>query len=102
MEEGKKKKKAVTKMLCKAHLGEPSIDRDELGEDPSDDPKIVQDLTDKFAMLEVVDRMADLDPTSHLGFSWNHPQVGSPNARLHQDVTWSKSKSIDGPGGSSS
>ncbi|EHA8586261.1 hypothetical protein COCNU_scaffold000148G000010 [Cocos nucifera] len=41
MGEGKKKKKAVIKMLHKAHPGEPSIDHSELGEDAFDDSKII-------------------------------------------------------------
>ncbi|EHA8589637.1 hypothetical protein COCNU_scaffold011629G000010 [Cocos nucifera] len=62
MEEGKKKKKAIVKTLHKARPSEPSDDRGELREDPFDDLRIIQDLTDKFAMMEVVDRMANLDP----------------------------------------
>ncbi|EHA8588083.1 putative ensconsin-like [Cocos nucifera] len=62
IEKGKKKKKAIAKILCKAHPGKPSDDRGELGEDPFNDPGIVRDLTNKFTMLEVVYRMADLDP----------------------------------------
>ena len=60
--EGKKKKKVVLKTPRKAHFSEPNDDSDERGEDPFDDPEIVQALTDKFAMSEVVDQMADLDP----------------------------------------
>ena len=61
MEEGKKKKKAITKMPRKARVSELHDDSDERGEDPFDNPEIIQDLTDKFAMPEVVDHLADLD-----------------------------------------
>ncbi|KAG1358577.1 hypothetical protein COCNU_08G000230 [Cocos nucifera] len=60
--EGNKKKKAIAKTLRKARPGEPSDDHGVLGEDPFNDTGIIRDLAKKFAMPEVVDRMADLDP----------------------------------------
>ncbi|EHA8586359.1 hypothetical protein COCNU_scaffold000210G000040 [Cocos nucifera] len=60
--EGKKKKKAIVKTPHKGHFSEPNDDSDERGEDPFDDLEIVRALTDKFAMLKVVDDMADLEP----------------------------------------
>ncbi|KAG1338707.1 hypothetical protein COCNU_04G010130 [Cocos nucifera] len=59
--EKKKKKKIVVKLFHKACPSESNDDSDNLGEDPFSNPKIVRNLTDKFAMSEVVDRMADLD-----------------------------------------
>ncbi|KAG1364257.1 hypothetical protein COCNU_11G010840 [Cocos nucifera] len=66
--EGRKKKKAIVKMSRKVCLSGPNGDSDERGEDPFDNPEIVRDLTDRFAMPEVVDHMADLDP---LQLVWN-------------------------------
>ncbi|EHA8589910.1 hypothetical protein COCNU_scaffold013378G000010 [Cocos nucifera] len=57
----KKKKKVVMKMYCKVRPGESNDNSDNMEEDPFSNPKIVRDLIDKFTMLEVVDRMADLD-----------------------------------------
>ncbi|EHA8586799.1 hypothetical protein COCNU_scaffold000960G000040 [Cocos nucifera] len=59
----KKKKSVVVKIVRKAHPGEPSDGNDDLGEDPFKNSKKIQDLTDKFAIPEVVDRMTDLDQT---------------------------------------
>ncbi|KAG1358576.1 hypothetical protein COCNU_08G000220 [Cocos nucifera] len=60
---GRKKKKAVAKTSRKARLSGPDgNDDDERGEDHFDNPEIIQDLIDRFAMPEVVDQMADLDP----------------------------------------
>ncbi|EHA8586387.1 hypothetical protein COCNU_scaffold000304G000010 [Cocos nucifera] len=60
--EGRKKKKAIAKTSHKAHLGNPDGNSDERGEDPFDIPEIIQDLTNKFFMPEVVEQMANLDP----------------------------------------
>ncbi|EHA8588128.1 hypothetical protein COCNU_scaffold004181G000010 [Cocos nucifera] len=57
----RKNKKAITEMSRKARLSGPDGDSDEREEDTFDNPKIVQDLTDRFSMLEVVNHMADLD-----------------------------------------
>ncbi|KAG1338754.1 putative ensconsin-like [Cocos nucifera] len=62
MEEGKKKKKAITKILRKAYPSKSSDNHDELGEDPFDNLGTIQNLIDKFSISEVVDRMANLDP----------------------------------------
>ncbi|EHA8588103.1 hypothetical protein COCNU_scaffold004112G000080 [Cocos nucifera] len=59
--EGREKKKAIAKASRKAHLSRPDGDSDERGEDPFDNLEIVRDLTNRFAMPEVVDQMADLD-----------------------------------------
>ncbi|KAG1367002.1 hypothetical protein COCNU_13G007920 [Cocos nucifera] len=61
MREEKKEKKAIAKTPCKAHFSELNDDSDERGEDPFDDPEIVQALIHKFAMPKVVDCMADLE-----------------------------------------
>ncbi|EHA8589900.1 hypothetical protein COCNU_scaffold013242G000010 [Cocos nucifera] len=61
--ENKRKKKVVVKMFCKACLGKSSNHSKALGEDPFSNPELVEDLTDKFAMLEVVHQMANLDHT---------------------------------------
>ncbi|EHA8587028.1 hypothetical protein COCNU_scaffold001324G000050 [Cocos nucifera] len=57
----KKGKKVIIKMFCKACPGESSDDSKASGEDPFNDPDLVQDLTDRFALPEVLDQMADLD-----------------------------------------
>ncbi|EHA8586825.1 hypothetical protein COCNU_scaffold001015G000010 [Cocos nucifera] len=57
----KRKKKAITKMSYKARLGGPDGNDNERGEDTFDNPKIIWDLVDRFAMPEVVDQMANLD-----------------------------------------
>ncbi|EHA8587732.1 hypothetical protein COCNU_scaffold003089G000030 [Cocos nucifera] len=64
-EEGKKKKKKriIVKVHHKAHPGRSSDDGDNPREDSFGSPKLIQDLTDRFAMLEVVDQMANLDHT---------------------------------------
>ncbi|EHA8588565.1 hypothetical protein COCNU_scaffold005805G000020 [Cocos nucifera] len=64
----KKKKSAIVKIVHKAHQAEPNDGGDNLGEDPFENPKIIQDLTDKYAMLEMVDRMSNLDQTQ---FIWS-------------------------------
>ncbi|EHA8586347.1 hypothetical protein COCNU_scaffold000192G000050 [Cocos nucifera] len=57
-----KKRSAIMKVAHKAHPGEPSkSDNNDLGADPFGNPNIIRDLTDKFAMPEVVDHMADID-----------------------------------------
>ncbi|EHA8586236.1 hypothetical protein COCNU_scaffold000119G000030 [Cocos nucifera] len=61
-----KRKKVIVKVFRKAHLGGSNDDNDDLGEDPFSDSKIIQDLTDKFTMFEVVDQMADLDHAQHI------------------------------------
>ena len=58
----RKKKKAIAKTSHKAHLGNPDGNSDERGEDPFDNLEIIQNLTDRFTMPEVVDHMADLNP----------------------------------------
>ncbi|EHA8587141.1 hypothetical protein COCNU_scaffold001466G000050 [Cocos nucifera] len=59
----------VGKVARKARPGEPSNSgSDDLGVDPFDNPDIIRDLTDKFAMPEVVDHMADLD---QMQFVWD-------------------------------
>ncbi|EHA8588220.1 hypothetical protein COCNU_scaffold004427G000020 [Cocos nucifera] len=50
--EGRKKKKAIAKMFCKACLSGVDGNSDERGGDPFDNPKIVRDLTNRFAMPE--------------------------------------------------
>ncbi|KAG1362614.1 hypothetical protein COCNU_10G008330 [Cocos nucifera] len=60
--EGRKKKRAIAKMSHKARLSGADGDSDKRGEAPFDNSEIVWDLTDRFAMLEMVDHMADLDP----------------------------------------
>ncbi|EHA8588961.1 hypothetical protein COCNU_scaffold007421G000020 [Cocos nucifera] len=64
----KKKKSTIIKIVRKACLGEPSDGSDDLGEDSFKNSKTIQDLTNKFAMPEVVDCMADLDQTQ---FIWS-------------------------------
>ncbi|KAG1368327.1 hypothetical protein COCNU_14G007950 [Cocos nucifera] len=58
----KKKRAAVTKVVRKACLGGLSDSGgNDLGAHPFDNPKIIWDLIDKFAMSEEVDRLVDLD-----------------------------------------
>ncbi|EHA8586313.1 hypothetical protein COCNU_scaffold000172G000020 [Cocos nucifera] len=57
-----RKKKAIVKMSYKAHLDGPDGNDNERGEDPFNNPKIVRNLVDRFAIPKVVDQMADLDP----------------------------------------
>ena len=58
----KKKKAAIVKVVHKAHPGRSNnSDGDDLGADPFDNPKIVQNLIDKFAMPKEVDHLAYLD-----------------------------------------
>ncbi|EHA8586317.1 hypothetical protein COCNU_scaffold000179G000040 [Cocos nucifera] len=60
----KKIKATVVKVVHKARLGRSSNSGSEdLGPDPFDNPDIIQDLTDKFTMLEEMDRLAELDQT---------------------------------------
>ncbi|KAG1371688.1 hypothetical protein COCNU_16G007820 [Cocos nucifera] len=66
--EGRKKKKAIAKTSHKTRLSGMDGDSDEQGEDPFDNPEIIQDLTDRVAMPKVVDHMADLDP---LQLAWS-------------------------------
>ncbi|KAG1338313.1 hypothetical protein COCNU_04G006190 [Cocos nucifera] len=64
----KKKKAAVVKVVHKACSGESSNGgSDDLGVDPFDNLYIIWDLTNKFAMSEEVDRLADLD---RMQFIW--------------------------------
>ncbi|KAG1362585.1 hypothetical protein COCNU_10G008040 [Cocos nucifera] len=65
---GEKKKKVVMKMFYKARLGESNDDSNDLGEDPFSNLEIVWNLTDKLAMPEMVDRMANLD---HAQLIWD-------------------------------
>ena len=63
-EKEKKKKSIVVKVAHKALLGEPrSYSGDDQEVDPLDNPEVIWALTDKFALLEVVDCLADLDRT---------------------------------------
>ncbi|EHA8586979.1 hypothetical protein COCNU_scaffold001232G000010 [Cocos nucifera] len=57
-----RKKKVVMKTSFKARLGGPDGDDNKQEEDPFDNPEIIQNLADRFAMPEVVDQMADLNP----------------------------------------
>ncbi|EHA8589834.1 hypothetical protein COCNU_scaffold012715G000010 [Cocos nucifera] len=99
--EGKKKKKVVLKTPRKAHFSDPNDDSDERGEDPFDNSEIVQALTDKFAMLEVVDHIADLEPWQLVWGSLG-THLKSPNACPHQEGTLSRGGGRQGPRGSSS
>ncbi|EHA8587115.1 hypothetical protein COCNU_scaffold001452G000030 [Cocos nucifera] len=60
--EEERKKKAITKTSYKARLGRLDGNDNKREEDPFDNSKIIQNLADRFAMSEVVDQMADLDP----------------------------------------
>ncbi|EHA8590771.1 hypothetical protein COCNU_scaffold023768G000010 [Cocos nucifera] len=66
--EKKKKKKVIVKTSRKAHSSESNDDSNDLGEDPFSNPEIIWDLTDKFGISKVVDRMADLD---HVQLIWD-------------------------------
>ncbi|EHA8586803.1 hypothetical protein COCNU_scaffold000966G000020 [Cocos nucifera] len=59
---GRIKKKAIAKTSCKARLGGSDGDENKRGKDPFDNLEIIQNLADRFAMPEVVDQMADLNP----------------------------------------
>ncbi|EHA8587783.1 hypothetical protein COCNU_scaffold003215G000010 [Cocos nucifera] len=59
--EKKKGKKFVMKVHHRKCLGGSSNNDDNLREDFFGNLVLIQDLTDKFTMLEVVDQMADLD-----------------------------------------
>ncbi|EHA8587653.1 hypothetical protein COCNU_scaffold002876G000010 [Cocos nucifera] len=64
-----KGRSTVAKVARKAHLDKPSnSDSNDLGADPFSNLNIIQDLTDKFAMPEVADCMADLD---QMQFVWD-------------------------------
>ncbi|KAG1334184.1 hypothetical protein COCNU_03G003030 [Cocos nucifera] len=66
--EKKKEKKIIVKVHCKAHLDGSNDDNNNSREDPFDNPKLIRDLTNRFAMPEVVDQIADLD---HMQLIWN-------------------------------
>ena len=51
------------KVHQKAYPGESNGGDDSPREDPFNDLDLIQNLTDKFALSEVVDQMADLDHT---------------------------------------
>ncbi|EHA8586580.1 hypothetical protein COCNU_scaffold000540G000010 [Cocos nucifera] len=72
-------------MPRKALLSELDDDSDEQGKDPFDNPKIIQDLTDKYAMSEVVDHMADLDPWQLI---WS--SLGTVLKLVHQMLAYIK------------
>ncbi|EHA8586192.1 hypothetical protein COCNU_scaffold000035G000010 [Cocos nucifera] len=58
----KRKKAAIVKMAHRAHPGgSTNSGGDDLGADPFGNSNIIQDLTDKFALSEEVDHLADLD-----------------------------------------
>ncbi|EHA8587926.1 hypothetical protein COCNU_scaffold003602G000010 [Cocos nucifera] len=60
--ERRKGKVAIVKKANKAHRDEPSWSSDDdQGMDPLDNPDIIQNLIDKFALLKEVDRLANLD-----------------------------------------
>ncbi|EHA8587630.1 hypothetical protein COCNU_scaffold002859G000020 [Cocos nucifera] len=56
-----KKKSATVKVWCKAHPNEFNDDDEDLGENLFYNWHIIRDLVNKFALPEVVDRIADLD-----------------------------------------
>ncbi|KAG1358607.1 hypothetical protein COCNU_08G000530 [Cocos nucifera] len=82
-EEGKRKKgkRVIMKVHRRACPGGSNSDGDNPREDSFNDPDLIWDLIDKFALPEVADQMADLD---YMHLIWDSI-VRSPNTHTHQN-----------------
>ena len=61
MENNKKKKSATMKVLRKARPSKPHEGNEDLEENFFYNQDLIRDLVDKFALPQVVDRIADFD-----------------------------------------
>ncbi|EHA8586917.1 putative ensconsin-like [Cocos nucifera] len=65
-EKKKEKKKSITiKVWCKAHPNESNDDNEDLEENLFYNQNIIEDLVDKFALFEVVVKIANFDYEQH-------------------------------------